>query len=116
MMIDFAIEKQREEGLTADRAIHEAATQRFRPILMTTLAAIGGAIPLALGTDVGSELRMPLGVTIASGLAASQLLTLFTTPVVYVTLDRFAKTTRKAPDDTTDAPSPTPHTAPEVMP
>ncbi|MBN8615510.1 MAG: efflux RND transporter permease subunit [Deltaproteobacteria bacterium] len=116
MMIDFAIEKQREEGLTADRAIHQAATQRFRPILMTTLAAIGGAIPLALGTDVGSELRVPLGVTIASGLAASQLLTLFTTPVVYVTLDRFAKTTRKAPDDTTDEPSPTPHTGPEVMP
>ncbi len=126
MMIDFAIEKQREEGLSAERAIHEAATQRFRPILMTTLAAIGGAIPLALGTDVGSELRVPLGVTIASGLAASQLLTLFTTPVVYVTLDRFAKTTRPsreegAPEEGAPAAAPdttttTPHTAPEVTP
>lgn len=94
MMVDFAIEVQREHGLSAEEAIREAATQRFRPILMTTLAAIGGALPLALGTDVGSELRVPLGITIASGLAASQLLTLFTTPVVYVTLDRLAKTTR----------------------
>jgi hydrophobe/amphiphile efflux-1 (HAE1) family protein len=96
MMIDFAIETQRERGVPAVEAIREAATQRFRPILMTTLAAIGGALPLALGTDVGAELRVPLGVTIASGLAASQLLTLFTTPVVYVTLDRFARTTRRS--------------------
>jgi multidrug efflux pump len=94
MMIDFALEKQRDEGKTASEAIREAAVLRFRPILMTTLAAIGGALPLALGTGIGSELRMPLGVTIASGLAASQLLTLFTTPVVFVTLDRFAKTQR----------------------
>ncbi len=95
VMIDFAIEKQREEGLDAKAAIREAALQRFRPILMTTLAAIGGALPLALGTGVGSELRIPLGVTIASGLAASQMLTLFTTPVVFVALDRFAKTTKR---------------------
>jgi len=94
MMIDFALEKQRDEGKPAAEAIREAAVLRFRPILMTTLAAIGGALPLALGTGIGSELRMPLGVTIASGLAASQMLTLFTTPVVFVTLDRFAKTTR----------------------
>jgi len=97
MMIDFALEKQREEGKSAHDAIREAAVLRFRPILMTTLAAIGGALPLALGHGVGSELRMPLGVTIASGLAASQLLTLFTTPVVFVTLDRFAKTKRTIP-------------------
>jgi multidrug efflux pump len=89
MMVDFAIEKQREEGASAIEAIREAASLRFRPILMTTLAAIGGALPLALGSGVGSELRMPLGVTIASGLAASQLLTLFTTPVVFVVLDGF---------------------------
>ena len=95
MMVDFAIEKQRDEGMSALAAIRQAATMRFRPILMTTLAAIGGALPLALGTGVGSELRMPLGVTIASGLAASQLLTLFTTPVVYVVLDRFARTTKR---------------------
>jgi multidrug efflux pump subunit AcrB len=95
MMIDFAIEKQRDEGKSAAEAIREAAVIRFRPILMTTLAAIGGALPLALGSGVGSELRIPLGVTIASGLAASQLLTLFTTPVVFVLLDRFARTTRR---------------------
>jgi multidrug efflux pump subunit AcrB len=95
MMIDFAIEKQRE-GKAAHDAIREAAMLRFRPILMTTLAAIGGALPLALASGVGSELRAPLGVTIASGLAASQLLTLFTTPVVYVVLDRFARTTKRA--------------------
>jgi multidrug efflux pump len=102
MMVDFAIERQRE-GEPASSAIREAAVLRFRPILMTTLAAIGGALPLALGSGVGSELRMPLGVTIASGLAASQLLTLFTTPVVFVMLDRFSR--RKQTDVRAAVPS-----------
>ena len=105
MMIDFALEKQRDEGKSAHEAIREAAVLRFRPILMTTLAAIGGALPLALGHGVGSELRMPLGVTIASGLAASQLLTLFTTPVVFVTLDRFAKTSHRKVPPLTEVPA-----------
>ena len=91
MMIDFALERQRSEGVSAEVAIRDAALLRFRPILMTTLAAIGGALPLALGTGVGSELRTPLGIAIVGGLIASQALTLFTTPVVYVALDRFTK-------------------------
>jgi len=96
IMIDFAIERQRSEGVSAEVAIREAALLRFRPILMTTLAAIGGALPLAFGTGVGSELRTPLGIAIVGGLIASQALTLFTTPVVYVALDRFTK--KRAPD------------------
>ena len=96
MMVDFAIEKQRVDGMGAEQAIALAARERFRPILMTTLAAIGGALPLAFGRGVGSELRVPLGVTIASGLAASQLLTLFTTPAVFVTFDRLGRAGRAA--------------------
>jgi multidrug efflux pump len=91
MMIDFALQLQRSEGVSAEHAIREAALLRFRPILMTTLAAIGGALPLAFGSGVGSELRSPLGIAIVGGLVASQALTLFTTPVVYVALDRFTK-------------------------
>jgi multidrug efflux pump len=110
MMIDFAIDRQHREGVSAHEAIRSAAVLRFRPILMTTLAAIGGALPLALGTGVGSELRIPLGVTIAFGLAASQLLTLFTTPVVFVTLDRFSKKKQVHPA-AAETPATTPITA-----
>ena len=89
MMIDYALVAEREHGRKPEQAIFEACMLRFRPILMTTLTAILGAIPLVLGTGVGSELRQPLGVSIIGGLVVSQLLTLFTTPVVYLALDRF---------------------------
>ena len=90
MMIDFALVAQREGGKTPVEAIRQACLLRFRPILMTTMAALLGALPLALGTGTGSELRQPLGVTIVGGLVVSQLLTLFTTPVVYLYMDRFS--------------------------
>jgi len=88
MMIDFALLAEREEGKSTADSIFEACMLRFRPILMTTMAALFGALPLALGTGTGSELRRPLGITIVGGLIVSQLLTLYTTPVVYLTLDR----------------------------
>jgi multidrug efflux pump len=90
MMIDFALEAQRKEGRRPIEAIYQACLLRFRPILMTTMAAMLGGVPLALGKGVGSELRHPLGITIVGGLAVSQLLTLFTVPVVYLTFDRLA--------------------------
>ena len=89
MMIDFALQAEREMGLSTEDAIFEACMLRFRPILMTTMAALFGALPLAFGTGTGSELRQPLGITIVGGLIVSQLLTLYTTPVVYLTLDRW---------------------------
>jgi multidrug efflux pump len=89
LMIDFAVQTEREEGLSAVEAIYKACLLRFRPIMMTTMAALLGALPLALGTGTGSELRRPLGITIVGGLIFSQMLTLFTTPVVYIYLDRF---------------------------
>jgi multidrug efflux pump len=88
MMIDFALHVERTEGRNSTEAIYEACVMRFRPIMMTTMAALIGGLPLALGTGVGSELRRPLGITIVGGLILSQMLTLFTTPVVYVYLDR----------------------------
>jgi multidrug efflux pump subunit AcrB len=87
-MIDFALEAERKEGKAPEEAIYEACLLRFRPIMMTTFAALFGAIPLALGSGTGSELRRPLGVTIIGGLIFSQLLTLYTTPVVYLWFDR----------------------------
>ncbi len=88
LMVDFALQAQREQGLSARDAIHQACLVRFRPIMMTTLAAILGAVPLLLGFGTGSELRVPLGVAIVGGLAFSQILTLLTTPVVFLTLDK----------------------------
>jgi multidrug efflux pump len=88
MMIDFALEAERIGGLTPSEAIMQACLLRFRPIMMTTLAALFGALPLALETGTGSELRFPLGITIIGGLLLSQLLTLYTTPVIYLALDR----------------------------
>jgi multidrug efflux pump len=90
MMIDFALDAERNEGLDSTRAIHQAALLRLRPILMTTMAALLGAIPLWLGGGMGAELRSPLGISIIGGLVASQLLTLFTTPVIYIWFDKVA--------------------------
>jgi multidrug efflux pump len=90
MMIDFALEAERVEGKTPRESIHQACLLRFRPIMMTTMAALLGALPLVFGMGAGSELRRPLGICIVGGLLVSQLLTLFTTPVVYLAIDRIA--------------------------
>jgi multidrug efflux pump subunit AcrB len=91
MMIDFALDAARNEGKNSYDSIVEACMLRFRPILMTTMAALLGALPLALGSGTGSELRRPLGITIIGGLVMSQLLTLYTTPVVYLYFDRLQR-------------------------
>jgi HAE1 family hydrophobic/amphiphilic exporter-1 len=90
MLIDFALEAQRERGLSSEDAIHEACRLRFRPILMTTLCALLAGVPLMVGTGTGSEIRQPLGYAIVGGLLVSQVLTLFTTPIVYIYMDRLS--------------------------
>jgi multidrug efflux pump len=98
MMIDFALDAERNEGKPALDAIYQACLLRFRPILMTTMAALLGAVPLALGTGTGSELRQPLGITMIGGLLISQMLTLFTTPVIYLFFDRLARRFSRRPE------------------
>ncbi len=109
MMIDFALEAEREQGKTPREAIHQACLLRFRPIMMTTVAALLGGVPLALGTGTGAELRRPLGITIVGGLLVSQVLTLFTTPVIYLYMDRLGARFRRG-----KKPSPEPEGAPAL--
>jgi multidrug efflux pump len=117
MMIDFALEAERKQGLAPRVAIVQASLLRFRPIMMTTLAALFGAVPLAFESGTGSELRNPLGITIIGGLLLSQLLTLYTTPVVYLAMDRLKTRLgrRSAPLQTElalpDRPEPSQHPA-----
>jgi multidrug efflux pump len=107
MMIDFALDAERKEGMQPEEAIYQASLLRFRPIMMTTMAALLGGLPLALGAGVGSELRHPLGITMVGGLILSQALTLYTTPVIYLFFDRLAKRFRK-PQTENDGPEPAP--------
>jgi multidrug efflux pump len=109
MMIDFALEAERDHGKNPEEAIHAACLLRFRPIMMTTMAALLGGLPLAVGSGMGSELRRPLGITIVGGLILSQILTLYTTPVIYLYMDRFGKWLssgkKKVTDETKDMPA-----------
>src|SRR5207245_7870004 len=108
MMIDFALHAEREQGLTPEEAIYQACIKRFRPILMTTMAAMLGAVPLMLGTGTGSEIRVPLGYAIVGGLALSQFLTLYTTPVVFLYLDSLTSRRDRQSPKTSRAPASAP--------
>jgi len=102
MKVDFALEAERHEGLTPEQSIYQACLVRFRPIMMTTLAAMFGALPLAIGMGIGSELRKPLGVAIVGGLIVSQILTLYTTPLIYMALDQLRQRKKKRSSETID--------------
>jgi len=105
MMVDFALDAERREGLTPEQSIYQACLVRFRPIMMTTLAAMFGALPLAIGMGIGSELRKPLGVAIVGGLIVSQILTLYTTPVIYLALDQLRQRKTKRTSHVADLPT-----------
>ena len=106
MIVDFALEAEREHGKNPVEAIYEASLLRFRPILMTTLAALFAGIPLAFGTGIGSELRRPLGIAMVGGLLVSQVLTLYTTPIIYIFFDRIATRFSRKPQANVADPNP----------
>ena len=104
MMVDFALAAERQEGLSPEQSIYQACLLRFRPIMMTTMAALLGALPLAIGVGTGSELRRPLGIAVVGGLLVSQFLTLYTTPVIYLTFARLERRFRPEAIGSDDAP------------